>query len=52
MIQGAGPWGTGPYKLVEGFSLPNTRTDQVVLEANLEYWDTNRFPRLRRIIFD
>jgi ABC-type transport system substrate-binding protein len=52
MIQGAGPWGTGPYKLVEGFSLPNKHTDQVVLEANLEYWDTNRFPRLRRIIFD
>jgi peptide/nickel transport system substrate-binding protein len=52
MIQGAGPWGTGPYKLVEGFSIPNKHTDQVVLEANLEYWNTNRFPRLQRIIFD
>jgi peptide/nickel transport system substrate-binding protein len=37
---------------VEGFSLPNKRADRVVLEANIEYWDTNRFPRLQRIIFD
>jgi ABC-type transport system substrate-binding protein len=37
IIQGTGPWGTGPYKLVEGFSLPDKRTDQVILEANLEY---------------
>src|SRR5215813_6384744 len=51
-MQGAGPWGTGPYKLVEGFSLPDKRTDRVVLEANLEYWDTTRLPRLHRIIFD
>src|SRR5215470_8481369 len=44
MIQGAGPWGTGPYKLVEGFSLPDKRSDRVVLEANLDYWDPTRFP--------
>ena len=37
---------------MEGFSLPDKRTDQVVLEANLEYWDTTRLPRLQRIIFD
>jgi peptide/nickel transport system substrate-binding protein len=37
---------------VEGFSLPEKRTDRVVLEANLEYWDTTRLPRLQRIIFD
>jgi peptide/nickel transport system substrate-binding protein len=37
---------------VEGFSLPDKRTDQVVLEANLEYWDKTRLPRLQRIIFD
>src|SRR4030095_15507825 len=48
----AGPWGTGPYKLVEGFSLPDKRTDQVILEANLEYWDKTRLPRLKRIVFD
>src|SRR5215510_13009381 len=52
MIQGAGPWGTGPYKLVEGFSLPDKRADRVVLEVNLEYWDTTRLPRLQRIVFD
>jgi peptide/nickel transport system substrate-binding protein len=28
------------------------RSDRIVLEANLEYWDTNRFPRLQRIVFD
>jgi peptide/nickel transport system substrate-binding protein len=37
---------------VEGFSLPNKRADRVVLEANTEYWDTTRWPRLQRIIFD
>ncbi len=52
MIDGAGPWGTGPYKLVEGFSLPNKRADRVVLEANTAYWDKTRFPRLQRIIFN
>jgi peptide/nickel transport system substrate-binding protein len=52
VIDGAGPWGTGPYKLVEGFSLPDKRSDRIVLEANMDYWDTNRFPRLKRILFD
>jgi len=37
---------------VEGFSLPDKRADRVVLEANPEYWDTTRLPRLQRIIFD
>ncbi len=48
----AGPWGTGPYKVVEGVSTPDKRSDRVVLEANLEYWDLRRYPRLQRIIFD
>src|SRR5262245_27423918 len=39
IIEGAGPWGTGPYKLVEGFSVPEKRADRVVLEANPQYWD-------------
>ncbi|MCI0529930.1 MAG: ABC transporter substrate-binding protein [Nitrospira sp.] len=52
MVQGTGPWGTGPYKLIEGFSLPDKRSDKVVLEANTEYWDKTRFPRLKRIVFD
>jgi ABC-type transport system substrate-binding protein len=37
---------------VEGFSLPDKRTDRVILEANPGYWDTTRLPRLQRIIFD
>lgn len=48
----AGPWGTGPYQLVEGFSLPTRRSDRVVLEANLGYWDRRRLPRVRRLVFD
>ena len=37
---------------MKGFSLPDKRFDQVVLEAHLGYWDSARFPRLHRIIFD
>ena len=37
---------------MEGFSLPEKRTDWLVLEANTEYWDTSRFPRVQRITFD
>jgi ABC-type transport system substrate-binding protein len=37
---------------VEGFSMPDKRSNRVVLEANLAYWDETRFPRLQRIIFD
>jgi peptide/nickel transport system substrate-binding protein len=37
---------------VDGFSLPDKRADRVVLEANPEYWDTTRLPRLHHIIFD
>jgi ABC-type transport system substrate-binding protein len=37
---------------VEGFSLPDKRSNRVVLEANLDYWDAHRFPRLQRIVFD
>jgi peptide/nickel transport system substrate-binding protein len=38
--------------LVEGFSTPDKRSDRVVLEANTDYWDHSRFPRLKRIVFD
>jgi len=30
---------------------PTQRSDRVVLEANLDYWNPARFPRLRRIIY-
>jgi peptide/nickel transport system substrate-binding protein len=52
VIAGAGPWGTGPYILVEGFSTPEKRTGRVILEANTKYWDRSRMPRLKRIVFD
>jgi peptide/nickel transport system substrate-binding protein len=38
--------------LVEGFSTPDKRSDRVVLEANTNYWDRNRIPRIKRIVFD
>ena len=47
----AGPWGTGPFKLVEGgisFGKPSNR---VVLEAYEKYWDP-RYPMVQRIIFE
>jgi len=31
---------------------PTLRSDRVVLEANLDYWNPERFPRLQRIIYD
>jgi peptide/nickel transport system substrate-binding protein len=37
---------------VEGFSTPDKRSDRVILEANMDYWDHSRFPRLQRIVFD
>ena len=48
-----GPWGTGPYKWVEGYAPVGARpSPQIVLEANLAYWDAARLPRLQRIVFD
>ncbi len=38
--------------MVEGNSTPKIRSDRVVFEANPNYWDKTRFPRLKRIIFD
>ncbi len=32
--------------------MPDRRSDRVVLEANTDYWDPSRFPRLMRIVFD
>src|SRR5215471_17147296 len=52
MLDRAGPWGTGPYKIVEGFSTLERRSDRIVLEANTDYWDRQRLPRLQRVVFD
>ena len=32
--------------------MPAKRSDQVVLEANQDYWDATRRPRVHRVIFD
>jgi ABC-type transport system substrate-binding protein len=37
---------------VEGVSTPTKRSERIVLEAYLDYWDKARPPRLQRIIFD
>jgi peptide/nickel transport system substrate-binding protein len=50
-ISEPGPWGTGPFKLVEGtigFFKPSER---MVLEAYDGYWDT-RYPKVKTVIFD
>jgi ABC-type transport system substrate-binding protein len=45
------PWGTGPFKFVEG-SIPYGRpSDRLMLEAYEGYWD-RRYPKVKRVIFD
>jgi peptide/nickel transport system substrate-binding protein len=46
-----GPWGTGPFKLVEGCSLLGKPSDRIVLEAYEGYWD-RRYPKVERVILD
>ncbi len=48
----AGPWGTGPYKFVKGHSQGVHRSNQLVFEANLNYWDPERFPQVQRILYN
>jgi peptide/nickel transport system substrate-binding protein len=46
-----GPWGTGPFRLVEGslrFGIPS---DRILLEAYEGYWDPG-YPKVKRVIFD
>jgi peptide/nickel transport system substrate-binding protein len=50
-LQEPGPWGTGPFKLVEGGVNLRSPSEKVVLEANDNYWD-QRYPKVKRIIFD
>src|SRR5215475_4196401 len=52
MLSSPGPWGTGPYTIVEGFSTVDKRSDRIVLEAYTDYWDATRLPQLQRIVFD
>jgi peptide/nickel transport system substrate-binding protein len=47
----AGPWGTGPFELVEGISKFGEGSEKVVLEAYEDYWDP-QYPKLQKVIFD
>ncbi len=51
MIDAPGPWGTGPFVLVEGVSLIESRSDRVVMEPNANYWNPDRTPSVR-IVYD
>jgi len=46
----AGPWGTGPFKVIEG-KFSGGLSDRIVFEANANYWD-KRYPKVKTIIFD
>ena len=47
-----GPWGTGPFKLVEGgVNILGWASDRIVLEAFEGYWDP-RYPKVQKVIFD
>lgn len=37
--------------MVEGTMTPKFKSDRVVLEANLNYWNPDRFPKLQRIVY-
>ena len=47
----AGPWGTGPFVLIEGGIAPGKLSDRVVLEANSNYWDST-YPKVKTVIFE
>ena len=46
----AGPWGTGPFQVVEG-SFSGKPSDHIVLVAYGGYWD-KRLPKVKTVIFD
>ena len=46
-----GPWGIGPFRLVEGGVHYAKPSDLVILEAYEGYWD-RRYPKIKRAIFD
>jgi len=50
-LEEPGPWGAGPFKLVEGGGLYTQLSDRIVLEAFEDYWDP-RYPKVKRVILD
>jgi len=49
-IKAPGPYGLGPYILVEGMVTGMKQTPKVVLEANPYYWD-KAYPHIQKITF-
>jgi peptide/nickel transport system substrate-binding protein len=48
----AGPWGTGPFRVVEGsFVFAGKSSAHIVFEAYERYWD-KQFPKVKTVIFD
>ena len=47
----AGPWGTGPFSLVDGKAHLAEHSDRAVLEAFEDYWELG-YPKVERVIFD
>ena len=49
-IKVAGPYGLGPYILVEGLAIGMKQTPQVLLKANPYYWEAE-YPNIQQITF-
>lgn len=52
MLEDPGPWGTGPFVLKSGVSTLEKRSPEVVLEANPNYWNADRKPKVQRVVFN
>lgn len=52
MLEEPGPWGTNSFILKSGVSTLEKRSPEVVLEANPNYWNTERRPKVKKVIFD
>jgi peptide/nickel transport system substrate-binding protein len=46
-----GPWGTGPFQLVEGGAAFGSLGDRAVIEAYNKYWDP-QYPKVKTVIFE
>jgi peptide/nickel transport system substrate-binding protein len=51
MFDSPGRWGTGPFRLTEGFLDFFKPCDRLVLEANDAYWD-KRYPKVKTLVFE
>lgn len=52
MLEEPGPWGTNAFILKSGVSTLEKRSPEVVLEANPSYWNPERRPKVKQVVFD